>query len=37
MIAVQGSLQTRQYTDRDGNKRAAVEVVAGSVFFGDLR
>ena len=37
MIAVQGSLQTRQYTDRDGNKRTAVEVVAGRVFFGDLR
>lgn len=34
MIAVQGSLQTRQYTDRDGSKRTAVEVVADSVFFG---
>ena len=33
MMAVQGSLQTRQYTDRDGNKRVAVEVVADSVFF----
>ena len=33
MIAVQGSIQTRQYTDRDGNKRTAVEVVADNVFF----
>ena len=33
MIAVNGSIQTRQYEDRRGNKRAAVEVVAGSVSF----
>ena len=28
LIAVQGSIQTRTYTDKDGNKRKAVEVVA---------
>lgn len=33
MIAVNGSIQTRQYEDRRGNKRTAVEVVAGSVSF----
>ena len=27
-IALTGSLQTRSYTDRDGNKRTAYEVVA---------
>ncbi|HIW74653.1 MAG TPA: single-stranded DNA-binding protein [Firmicutes bacterium] len=37
MIAVQGSLQTRSYTDRDGNKRTAVEVVADNVFFGESK
>ena len=35
MIAVQGSIQTRSYTDRDGNKRTAVEVIADNVFFGE--
>ena len=28
MIAVQGSIQTRSYTDKDGNKRKAFEIVA---------
>ena len=37
MIAVQGGLQTRSYTDRDGNKRTAVEVVADNVFFGESK
>lgn len=37
MIAVQGSIQTRSYTDRDGNKRTAVEVVADNVFFGESK
>lgn len=34
---VEGSIQTRDYTDRDGNKRTATEVVANSVHFGDSR
>lgn len=33
MIAVQGSIQTRKYEDRDGNKRTAFEVVASQVSF----
>lgn len=33
MIAVQGSIQTRNYEDKNGNKRTAVEVLADSVSF----
>lgn len=33
MVAVQGRLQTRQYQDRNCNKRTAVEVVADSLSF----
>ena len=33
MIAVQGSIQTRSYEDKQGNKRTAVEVVADNVSF----
>ncbi len=33
MIAVEGSLQTRNYEDKDGNKRTAYEVVANNVSF----
>ena len=33
MIAVQGSIQTRNYEDKNGNKRTAVEVVADNVSF----
>lgn len=32
-IGVDGSIQTRDYTDRDGNKRIAFEIVADRVFF----
>lgn len=35
MIAVQGSIQTRSYTDGQGNKRKAVEVVADQVHFAE--
>ena len=34
---VEGKLQTRDYTDRDGNRRYATEVVADNVYFGDSR
>ncbi len=34
MAAVEGRLQVREYTDREGNKRKAVEVVADGVYFG---
>lgn len=33
MIAVQGSIQTRSYEDKNGNKRTAFEVVADNVSF----
>ena len=37
MAVVEGKLQTREYTDRDGNRRYATEVVADNVYFGDSR
>ena len=33
MIAVEGSIQTENYTDKDSNKRKSVEVVASNVSF----
>ena len=33
MIAVQGSLQSRNYEDKQGNKRTAFEIVASEVSF----
>lgn len=33
MIAVQGSIRTRNYEDKNGNKRTAVEIVADNVSF----
>lgn len=33
MIAIQGRIQTRTYTDKDENKRKATEVVADKVSF----
>lgn len=33
MIAVQGSIQTRSYDDKNGNRRTAVEIVADNVSF----
>ena len=33
MIAVEGSLQTRSYQDKNGNNRTAVEVVANNISF----
>lgn len=32
-IGIDGNIQTRNYEDRQGNKRTAVEVVADNVFF----
>lgn len=37
LIAVQGSIQTRTYTDKDGNKRKAFEVVADNVHFAESK
>lgn len=33
MIAVEGSIQTRKYTDKDGNNRTATEVVVNQAHF----
>lgn len=35
LIAVQGSIQTRTYQDKDGNKRKAFEIVADNVHFAE--
>ena len=37
MASVEGRLQTRDWTDKDGNKRTAVEVVADNIYFGDSK
>lgn len=37
MAVVSGRLQTQEWTDRDGNKRRSVGVVADSVYLGDSR
>ncbi len=37
MIAVQGSIQTRSYTDSQGVKRKAFEIVADNVHFADSK
>lgn len=37
MAVVYGRLQLRDWTDRDGNKRRAAEIVADSVYFGDSK
>ena len=34
MIVVSGRLQIRKWTDKDGNKRNAAEIVADNVYFG---
>lgn len=37
MIVVVGRLQKRNYTDKDGNKRSAVDIIAENVYFGDTK
>lgn len=37
MAVVQGRLQLRDWTDRDGNKRRSAEVVVEQMYFGDSR
>ena len=37
LIGIEGSIQTRNYEDRNGNKRTAVEVVADRAFFVDSK
>ncbi len=33
LIAIEGSIQTRQYQDKNGNNRTAVEIVANNISF----
>ncbi len=37
MAIVEGRLQIRDWTDRDGNKRRSAEVIADNVYFGDSK
>ena len=37
MAVVEGRLQLRDWTDKDGNKRRTAEVLAEHVYFGDSR
>ena len=36
-IVVKGTIQTRDYTDKDGNKRTFFEIVASDVYFGESK
>ena len=36
-IALQGSLQSRNYTDKDGNRRTVYEVVVDNAFFAESK
>ena len=37
MAVVEGRLQIRGWTDKEGNKRRSAEVIADNVYFGDSR
>ena len=37
LITVDGRLQARPWTDREGNKRTAYEIVTDNVYFGDSK
>ena len=37
MAVVEGRLQMREWTDKDGNRRRSAEVVADNVYFGDSK
>lgn len=37
MVVVEGALQQRQWTDKDGNKRQAVEIKADNIYFADSK
>ncbi|MDE6591102.1 MAG: single-stranded DNA-binding protein, partial [Oscillospiraceae bacterium] len=37
MAVVEGRLQMRDWTDKDGNRRTSAEVVAENVYFGDSK
>lgn len=37
MIVVSGRIQTRNYTDKDGNKRTATDIIAENAYFADSK
>ena len=37
MIVVDGRLEMRDWTDKDGNKRTSAEIVVENAYFGDSR
>ena len=37
MIVVEGRLEMRDWTDKDGNKRTSAEIVVANAYFGDSR
>lgn len=37
MIVVDGRLEMRDWTDKEGNKRRNAEVIAGNVYFADSK
>ena len=37
MAVVEGRLQSRDWTDREGGKRVAIEIVADNIYFGDSK
>ena len=37
MAIVEGRLQNRSWTDKDGNKRTTTEIVADNIYFGDSK
>lgn len=37
LVAVEGSIQTRKYQDKDGNNRTAFEVIANNVHFAERK
>lgn len=37
MAVVEGRLQMRDWTDKDGNKRRSAEVLADNIYFGDSK
>ena len=37
MAVVEGRLQIREWTDKEGNRRTTAEVVADNIYFGDSR
>lgn len=37
LLSVQGRFETRKYTDKNGNNREAVELIADNLYFGESR